>query len=297
MKNNVKVILGTIAGFILGGATIVCANQAIQAIQNTEIKISLNGQVQEFADEATGEKQYPITYNNRTYLPLRNVAELSGLDVDYDASTKTAILKSNNKNVYSNADLLVQEKIRYKIANELDEKNPNFYNNNYFDLIARADLNNDGQMEYVIIVVPFGDTFNLRVFSSTGEELKDGLEQLEQLVDCFEIRKGDNGDYIILIQTSFGDGLCYDSNTIYEVKLVDGKFDSKIVGRYVCDEEEEERKRAEIVHDDGSYATDEEAAAAHTLKYLVYDKVVTEEEYKKAIDDYKANHELVNKIK
>ena len=151
MKDNVKVILGTIAGFILGGATIVCANQAIQAMQNTEIKVNLDGQIQEFKDEKTGEPQYPITYNNRTYLPLRNVAKLSGLDVDYDASTKTAILKSNNKNVYSNANLLVQEKIRYKIANELDEKNPNFYNNNYFDLIARADLNNDGQMEYVII--------------------------------------------------------------------------------------------------------------------------------------------------
>ena len=51
MKNNLKVILGTVAGVIIGGLTVVGANQAIQAIQNTEIKVSLNGQVQEFKDE------------------------------------------------------------------------------------------------------------------------------------------------------------------------------------------------------------------------------------------------------
>jgi hypothetical protein len=77
---------------VIGGLTVVGANQAIQAIQNTEIKVSLNGQIQEFKDELTGETQYPITYNSRTYLPLRNVAQLSGLDVDYDTASNTAIL-------------------------------------------------------------------------------------------------------------------------------------------------------------------------------------------------------------
>ena len=94
-SNNFKVICGTLAGIIIGGTTVVGANQAIQAIQNTEIKVSLNGQVQTFKDETTGEVQYPITYHNRTYLPLRNVAQLSGLTVDYNDETKTAILKDN----------------------------------------------------------------------------------------------------------------------------------------------------------------------------------------------------------
>ena len=72
MNNNLKVVLGTLAGIIIGGVSVVVANQAIQATQNTEIKISLNGQVQEFKDETTGEVQYPITYNNRTFLQYIN---------------------------------------------------------------------------------------------------------------------------------------------------------------------------------------------------------------------------------
>ena len=98
MNNNLKVILGTVAGIMIGGLTVVGANQAIQAMQNTEIKVSLNGQIQEFKDETTGEIQYPITYNNRTYLPLRNVAQLSGLDVNYEQSSNTALLKTSSLN-------------------------------------------------------------------------------------------------------------------------------------------------------------------------------------------------------
>ena len=76
-SGNFKLIGGLLAGMLIGGVTVVGANQAIQALQNTEIKVSLNGQVQTFKDETTGETQYPITYNDRTYLPLRNVAQLS----------------------------------------------------------------------------------------------------------------------------------------------------------------------------------------------------------------------------
>jgi len=98
VRSNFKLIGGLLAGMIIGGATVVGANQAIQAMQNTEIKISLNGEVQNFKDETTGETQYPITYNNRTYLPLRNVANLAGLEVDYDIEQNMAILKKDNLN-------------------------------------------------------------------------------------------------------------------------------------------------------------------------------------------------------
>ena len=41
MKSNngsMKLVGGLLAGMIIGGATIVCANQAIEAIQNDQIK-------------------------------------------------------------------------------------------------------------------------------------------------------------------------------------------------------------------------------------------------------------------
>ena len=87
-----RFISGLAVGFVLGSTIIAGANQAIQAILNNQVKVSLDGKVQTFRDETTGELQYPITYNDRTYLPLRNVATLSGLTVDYDADTNTAIL-------------------------------------------------------------------------------------------------------------------------------------------------------------------------------------------------------------
>lgn len=93
VNGNYKLVGGLLAGVIIGGVTVVGANQAIQAIQNTEIKVSLNGQVQTFKDETTGEVQYPITYHDRTYLPLRNVAQLAGLKVDYDSESNEAKLK------------------------------------------------------------------------------------------------------------------------------------------------------------------------------------------------------------
>lgn len=92
-------IIGLVIGLTIASASFVLANSQIQAILNNQIKVKLNGQVQVFKDETTGEIQYPITYHNRTYLPLRNVAQLAGLSVDYDANTNTAILASQNKDI------------------------------------------------------------------------------------------------------------------------------------------------------------------------------------------------------
>ena len=88
-------IIGFASGFIVAGASLALANSQIQAILNEDIKVTLNGQVQEFKDETTNETQYPITYKDRTYLPLRTVANLVGVDVDYDAGSNTAMLNNN----------------------------------------------------------------------------------------------------------------------------------------------------------------------------------------------------------
>ena len=265
-------------------------------MQNTEIKVSLNGQIQEFKDETTGETQYPITYNGRTYLPLRNIANLFDASVDYDKDTKTAVLSSNNDGVFSNEELLIQEKIRYRLEKELVENNPDYYNNNFFDLVAKADINNDNLFEYILLIANNSDTFNLRVFSSDGEEITSGLDALEHPVDSLDVRK-DKDNYVLLVETFFGDGVCYENDTIYELRLVDGKFSSRIVAKCLCDKDEEERKISEIVHEDGSPTTLEEAAAAHTLRYIIDDKIVDKNEYENTINEYKSAHALVKKIK
>ncbi len=133
-NRNFKLIGGLVAGMLIGGVTVVGANQAIQALQNTEIKVSLNGQVQTFKDETTGEVQYPITYHNRTYLPLRNVAQLAGLNVDYDANTNTAMLdeiddKTDN---YTKLDSLSEEAVLKNGLDKIDKDGELFEYNGYF---------------------------------------------------------------------------------------------------------------------------------------------------------------------
>jgi hypothetical protein len=100
MKNIKTLCCGLTAGIVIGSLTVVGANQAIQALQNDQIKIQLNGQVQVFKDEITGEVQYPITYHDRTYLPMRNVAQLSGLDVDWDAENNIAKLENKFDGIF-----------------------------------------------------------------------------------------------------------------------------------------------------------------------------------------------------
>ena len=107
-------ILGIATGLTIAGASMIFASSQIQAFLNDQIKVTLNGQVQEFKDETTNETQYPITYKNRTYLPLRTVANLVGVDVDYDADSNTAILSSNTTN-YTNEQLIEYAKIYIKI--------------------------------------------------------------------------------------------------------------------------------------------------------------------------------------
>ena len=91
--------MGLTTGIAITGISMVMASSQIQALLNDQIKVSLDGKVQEFRDETTNEVQYPITYLDRTYLPLRTVANLVGVDVDYDASTQTAILKTKKDQV------------------------------------------------------------------------------------------------------------------------------------------------------------------------------------------------------
>ena len=93
MFSKFKFAFVGICGFIIGGLTIgIAAGDWVTALQNTGITVNLNGVVQEFKDETTGERQFPLTYHDRTYLPLRNVAQLSGLNVEYEVKNNTAYL-------------------------------------------------------------------------------------------------------------------------------------------------------------------------------------------------------------
>lgn len=89
-------IIGLLTGLTITGASFVLANSQIQAFLNDKIRVTLDGETQIMRDETTNEIQYPITYHDRTYLPLRTIAKLLGIAVDYDAISNTAMLKTSH---------------------------------------------------------------------------------------------------------------------------------------------------------------------------------------------------------
>ncbi|MBR3280898.1 MAG: hypothetical protein IKI57_03510 [Clostridia bacterium] len=83
------------AGILIGSTMTVFAAQLVSPVYlNTELKISKDGVIQTLRDAATGAVEYPLTYRDRTYIPLRSVATILGYNVGYEADTNTATVDS-----------------------------------------------------------------------------------------------------------------------------------------------------------------------------------------------------------
>ena len=88
---TLAVALALVGSFVLG-ANASTTLTAIQAYLNYGITIEYNGETQQMFD-ANGVRLYPITYNNSTYVPIRAVSNILGVNVDWDQATKTVILR------------------------------------------------------------------------------------------------------------------------------------------------------------------------------------------------------------
>ena len=76
---------------IMIGANAADTVKTITASLNYGITIKYNGNVQEMKD-ANGNRVYPISYEGTTYLPVRAVANLLGIEVNWDGPTQTVWL-------------------------------------------------------------------------------------------------------------------------------------------------------------------------------------------------------------
>ena len=83
----------TVTGVVCFTAGAAAANglQEINAYLNSNITFKLDGEEQILTD-ATGVRTYPITYNGTTYVPIRAVANLLGVGVDWDQATQTVLM-------------------------------------------------------------------------------------------------------------------------------------------------------------------------------------------------------------
>ncbi|MFD0958509.1 stalk domain-containing protein [Paenibacillus chungangensis] len=105
----VAVLLLSAAGHAWGSGTL----REIKANLNSGLNIMLYGERFVAIDPETETELLPITYKGRTYLPLRSVAEATGLEVTWDGRTQTIYLGDAEEEVESADERIVQMSTEY----------------------------------------------------------------------------------------------------------------------------------------------------------------------------------------
>ncbi|WP_170220188.1 stalk domain-containing protein [Paenibacillus anaericanus] len=87
-----------VLGMTLSGAAGVYAGSKLEKINaylNHGITFIVNGADQSLTD-SNGKKLVPITYQNTTYLPVRVISNLAGIDVEFDAASQQIRLETEH---------------------------------------------------------------------------------------------------------------------------------------------------------------------------------------------------------
>jgi len=103
MKKNAHIF---IAGFITCFMLFASATTAFAAANGTTVSAMLNGTVKMMlngndykAKDTSSNVLLPITYNDRTYLPVRALADALNVPIEYETSTNTIWIGARNQTV------------------------------------------------------------------------------------------------------------------------------------------------------------------------------------------------------
>ncbi|MDR6553721.1 stalk domain-containing protein [Paenibacillus qinlingensis] len=117
MRKSTTLALASLLIFSCSTAVYATSNiQEVSVYVNKGIKFMLKGEAWTPFD-ADGIKQDALTYEGSTYLPLRSVAEATGLKVDWNESAKTIVL--SKKETTGEFELLSNRKIIPYIDSDL----------------------------------------------------------------------------------------------------------------------------------------------------------------------------------
>jgi hypothetical protein len=173
-KSKKAIVLGALLIFTLGNVSGVSASTTLKEITaylDNGIHLVVNG-LQFTAKDTDGKVLTPINYEGNTYLPLRSVAEATGLDVKWDDATRTARLGDFSKNLDNtqSSDLVLKSKdnkFQITLPNvwnkypQITQLNPTFsfgaiHNKNEFVGIIdenKADFGNYTLDKYVDLII------------------------------------------------------------------------------------------------------------------------------------------------
>ena len=102
-----KMLVFVLAAIAIMAITVTVAaqtrNRNVTALMNYELTIRLDGEALTLRD-VNGNEVQPLTYDGTTYLPLRALAEILGLDIGWDGETQTVLLYSRRERALWLAD-------------------------------------------------------------------------------------------------------------------------------------------------------------------------------------------------
>lgn len=87
---TLAIALALVCGMAIG-ANAADTLKEISAYLNYGITVKYNGEAQNLTD-ASGEPAYPITYNGTTFLPIRAISNMLGVEVNWEQATQTVLL-------------------------------------------------------------------------------------------------------------------------------------------------------------------------------------------------------------
>ncbi len=162
----------------------VCGYNAIRKIDatvNDNIKIYYDNKEKVFK-ELNGSKISPVIINGRTYLPVRAVADLAGLGIEWDSDSQSIRISSSNEGIPNrdNISTIDTEPIDEYYDDFRDEYNDDFedeYNDNFEDEFSFWYFNKD---EAPSIVKAFNEAYpkvkvNLSVIPDKDQQYQNKL--------------------------------------------------------------------------------------------------------------------------
>ena len=90
-KISVKAVLILLTVIVIAAFALAALPGQISALLSPNVKITYDGAVQTPRD-VNGNVVYPINYNGGIYLPVRGIANVFGIGVEWDNDTKTVML-------------------------------------------------------------------------------------------------------------------------------------------------------------------------------------------------------------
>lgn len=125
-----KIVIALALGMLLGSAVtaVAATNETVQAVFS-KFAITVNGQPKEL-------KTDPLVVDGTSYLPVREVANLVGYDVDYEDATRTIILKEKEAGTVNNVDTDGYVSLREKLI----EGKFILHFNQHFEGIQKGDI-------------------------------------------------------------------------------------------------------------------------------------------------------------